>query len=87
MPTDFRERGREGERERNIDVREKHWSIASLKCPDQEQNPQPKYMPDWESNLWHLDAQDDSPTNQATLARAQPIFKPKNIMSLYIKCY
>ena len=30
-----REEGREKERERNIDVREKHQSVASRMCPDQ----------------------------------------------------
>ena len=29
----FRERGREGERERNIDVREEYQSVASYKSP------------------------------------------------------
>ena len=30
---DFREKGREGERERNIDGREKHLSVASYMTP------------------------------------------------------
>ena len=50
MCIDFRERGRGkgGERkegERNISVREKHLSVASHMSPNQEWNPQPKYMP------------------------------------------
>ena len=48
---DFRARGREGKRqrervrERNIDVREKHGSVASRMRPDQGSNRQPKYVP------------------------------------------
>ena len=39
MFIDFRERGRERERERqNIDVKEKHWLVASCTHPDQESN-------------------------------------------------
>ena len=34
MLIDFRERRREGEREGNIDVREKHQSVASRTHPD-----------------------------------------------------
>ena len=37
----FRERGRRGERKRNIDMREKHQSVAFCTFPDQESNPQP----------------------------------------------
>ena len=35
MLIDFRERGRE----RNVDVREKHWLVASHTHPDRESNP------------------------------------------------
>ena len=45
MLTDFRERGREREMERNIDVREKHQSLASCMCSDWGPNPQPKHVP------------------------------------------
>ena len=40
-------RGREGgrEKERSIDVWEKHQSVASHTCPNQELNPQPRYVP------------------------------------------
>ena len=41
----FREKGREKERERNIDVREKHQSVASRLCTDQGLNPQAGYVP------------------------------------------
>ena len=37
MLIDFRERGREGERERNIDVREKYCLVASLYAPTGDQ--------------------------------------------------
>ena len=40
-----RDEGREKERERNIDVREKHSSAASCMYPDLRQNPQPKHVP------------------------------------------
>ena len=36
---------RERERERDIDVREKHPSIASHMCPDQGLNAQPRLVP------------------------------------------
>ena len=45
MLIDFRERGSRGrERERNIDVREKHQLVASHTCPDQGLNSQPTYL-------------------------------------------
>ena len=40
-----REERRERERERNIDVREKHQSVASRMLPDQGSNLQPRYGP------------------------------------------
>ena len=46
MFIDFRERegGREREREKERDVRDKHQSVASPKCPDQGSNLQPRYV-------------------------------------------
>lgn len=41
----FRERVREKESKRNFDVREKHLSVASCRCPDQGSNPKPEYVP------------------------------------------
>ena len=46
--------GRERERERNIDVGEKHWSVACQMHPDQESNPGP------------FGVLDNVPTNWAT---------------------
>ena len=40
-----REKGRKEERERHIDVREQHWSVASHTHPDQESNPQLRFVP------------------------------------------
>ena len=37
--------GRKKEGERNIDVREKHQSVASHTCPDLGLNPQPRLVP------------------------------------------
>lgn len=53
MLIDFRKREdkREGERKRNINVREKHQFIASPMCPDRGSNPQP------------FDVLDGNPTN------------------------
>ena len=42
MFIDFRETGKE--KQRNIKVREKHQSVASRMCPDQELNLQPRYV-------------------------------------------
>ena len=42
---DSRERGREGEREENIDVRGKHGSFASCLLPNQGLNPQSRHVP------------------------------------------
>ena len=46
-----REKWREEEVERNIDVRKKHSSVASCRCPD------------WESNLQPFGVWDDAPTH------------------------
>ena len=53
--------GREKRRERNIDVREKHWSVAShvLSCQDWTHNL--GTGPDWESNQRPFTSQGDSP--------------------------
>lgn len=51
MPIDIRERGSDGERERNKDVREKHRLVAS------------HMNPDWGSNPCPFSLQDDNPTN------------------------
>ena len=46
MFIDFRERGmeRQNKNERDINVREKHQSLASYTHLDRESNPQPRYM-------------------------------------------
>ena len=41
----FRERGREGEKERNMNVRKKHQSSASCIRPDQGPGWQPRHVP------------------------------------------
>ena len=64
MLFDFRER------ERNIDVREKHWSVASCKHPNQDQTRNLGMGPDQESNLWLFRLRVDPATNWAALARA-----------------
>ena len=60
---DFRKRGRGGERERekHIDVRKKHWLVASHMHAIE-----PGMCPDWESNPQPFGVQDDAPTNWAT---------------------
>ena len=42
----------EKERERNIDVREKHRSVASHMCLNQGPNHNPGKSPEWELNQW-----------------------------------
>ena len=44
MFIDLRETEKQRENERNIDVKEKHWSFASHICPEQGSNPHPRYM-------------------------------------------
>ena len=46
----FGERGREGERERNIDVREIHLSVVSHTPPTRDLACNPGMCPDWELN-------------------------------------
>ena len=45
MHIDFREKGGDGEREGNIDVREKHQLVAPCTQPEQGPNPKPKHVP------------------------------------------
>ena len=57
-------------RERNIDVREKHWLVASPICaPTRDQTHNLGMCPDWESNP-RPSGLGDASTNWATLARA-----------------
>ena len=62
------------ERERNIDVRKKHWLVASSTCSDQGANLTLGMCPDWESNLQLFGEQDDDPTNWASYF--QPFSSP-----------
>ena len=62
MFIDFREKGRE----RDIDVREKHGSIASHMCPDL------SICSDKELNPQNFGVQDDALVNWATPVRAPP---------------
>ena len=66
----FREGARKEEREReiNINVREKYWSVAV--CTTGEQTCNLGVCPDQESNEWPFSSWDDTPTNWATPAMA-----------------
>ena len=66
MLTDFRERGREEEREG-----EKHRWLASHMRPYWGPNPQRRYVLWLEIKPATFSLQDDAPTNWATLARAE----------------
>ena len=63
----------ERERERGIDVRKKHWSVASHTCPNRESNLQPRYV-SW-SGIKH------SPFwfNEMMLQPTEPPSQGKNI--------
>ena len=52
--------GKKKERERNFNVREKHWSIASHTHPNQGPTHNPDMYPEWESNWWHFALWDDT---------------------------
>ena len=56
----FRERGRDGERERNIDVQKKYQLVASCTPPTGNQAHNPGMCPDWESNQWPFGLWDDT---------------------------
>ena len=58
MLIDFRQKGREGERERNINVREKHGSAASSSAPGRDQTHNLGLCPERESNLLPFGSQD-----------------------------
>ena len=57
----------------NIYLREKHWSVVSHMCPDQELNLNPYLSVFRESNPQPFGLQDNAPTNWATLSRAQHV--------------
>ena len=74
MPTDFRERGREGKEtsmgERNIR------GLPLSHAPTRGQTCNLGMCPEWESNPWPFGLWEDAPTNWAILARAKfNIFK------------
>ena len=48
----FGDRGREGERERNINMWEKNQLVASYKPPTRDLTCNPFMYPDWDSNWW-----------------------------------
>ena len=48
---------REEERERHIDFREKHWSVASCMSPTGDLACNPGVCPGWESNQWPFGSQ------------------------------
>ena len=69
--------GRKRERERNIDVGEKHrykretsQLVASCMHPDQGPNSQHRHVPDRESNVLPFSLWDNAPADWATPARA-----------------
>ena len=68
------QRETEWEREKNINVREKHWSAASHMGPDRGSNPQPRYVP-WlgirlETFVFGMMLQPIEPTGLSLLLKA-----------------
>ena len=61
--------GRERERERNLDVRERHQSVFSWRRLDQDLTPNLGMCPDWESNPWPFSLWDVTSTDWATPAK------------------
>lgn len=70
MPTDFRERGMERERERE----------TSISRPDRELSPQPRCVPQPGTELQPFSVGDDALTNRATLAGQDFVFTIKFII-------
>ena len=64
----FKERGREKDRERNIDVREKHKSYPSSANPGQGLNLQFTHVPYSGFKFSNFDAYGDAPINLVTQA-------------------
>ena len=67
--------GREKEKERNIDVKEKHSSVASHTHPDRDQAQNPGMCPDWELNQRPFGLCDDAqPTKPPQAGLINKIF-------------
>ena len=60
--------GRDKERERNINVREKHWLVAFSVCPDWGMNPKPRHVPWLEIKPKIFWLAEQHPTNWTTPA-------------------
>ena len=68
-----RREGREKERERNIDVREKHQSVYSHTCPNLGPGLHPRYVPDQELNRQPFALQDNAqPTESHPSGQEDP---------------
>ena len=63
--------GREREKKKNIDVREKHLLVSSCVHPNCDETCSPGMCLNWELNLRPFSLWDDATTNWATLTRAR----------------
>ena len=79
MFIDFRERNREGERERNINVKGKHPSAAPVHAWTGHRTHNLGMCPGRELNLQPFGAQDHNPTNRATWPR-KPSFLFRSLL-------
>ena len=77
----FRERYREGERKRDLNVQEIHRSVASCTPPSGDLACNPGMCPDWESNQWPYGSQADTQfTEQHQPGQSTKFSWPENVL-------
>ena len=78
-----REKGREKERVRNVNVLEKHWSVASCTPPTRDMACNPDICPDVELNQWSSGLQDDAQPHWVTPVRSQQLALNQSFITFF----